>query len=383
MTLSRNRRSSRFLKALSDCADVLIVTHDNPDPDAIASSWALAVLVREKLAKPVRCIAGGAIVRAENARLVQLLKPPMELVDRFESGPDTGIVLVDCAPTSANQLLEGTGVKPLAVIDHHESGGPSFRVKFRDIRKNVAATATIAAGYLQDQEIEPSIDLATALVYAVETDALGWPVYTRADHRIISWATERADPNKLVDIRAAPLPRAYFADLLLAVESTHVFGNVALAFLPHAHGAEIVGEVADLLIRCDDFDRVLCAAAINGDTILSVRTTTAGGDASALVRRTLAGLGNGGGHTHRAGGKVSSATQGVPPAITESMQPSRDVASSTAIDVESINEEAKPKSTPLSRPMQAELRKRWLHACGVSNESGERLVAQSQIIENL
>ena len=57
---------------------VLIVMHDNPDPDAIATGWAIHRLVGERCGLPVRLVAGGEIVRAENRHMVELLNPPIE-----------------------------------------------------------------------------------------------------------------------------------------------------------------------------------------------------------------------------------------------------------------------------------------------------------------
>ena len=74
---ARQTRSDRLLGILSDYKQVLIVGHDNPDPDAIAAGWALFELVAEKLAKPVDLVAGGGIVRAENRHMVELLGPPI------------------------------------------------------------------------------------------------------------------------------------------------------------------------------------------------------------------------------------------------------------------------------------------------------------------
>ena len=48
MNTSRTTRSERLLRTLAPYQEVLIVTHDNPDPDGIAAGWAIAWLVEEK-----------------------------------------------------------------------------------------------------------------------------------------------------------------------------------------------------------------------------------------------------------------------------------------------------------------------------------------------
>ena len=47
------------------------------------------------------------------------------------------------------------------------------------------------------------------------------------------------------------------------------------AELPRAHGPEIVGEIADLLVRGDTIDVVFCGTFYHGNLILSVRTERA------------------------------------------------------------------------------------------------------------
>src|SRR5690606_25783102 len=119
--------------------EVVVVTHDNPDPDAIASGWGLSVLIRERLRKPVRLVAGGAIIRAENLRMVELLRPPIELLERIETSDNCAAVLVDCQPTGVNHLLTSSRLQPTAVIDHHQPKGNGAkrsgpRPRFTDIR---------------------------------------------------------------------------------------------------------------------------------------------------------------------------------------------------------------------------------------------------------
>ena len=156
MTTRRTKPSERFLKALAPYDQVFVVTHDNPDPDAIATGWAAALLVKERLGKKVRLVGGGDIVRAENRQMVKLLEPPIELVRDLEIPAHTAVVLVDCQARNQNHILRGEVVPVVAVIDHHESQGRPPRLPHWDVRPGVAASATIATSYLRDEKLEPS-----------------------------------------------------------------------------------------------------------------------------------------------------------------------------------------------------------------------------------
>jgi nanoRNase/pAp phosphatase (c-di-AMP/oligoRNAs hydrolase) len=350
MSAPRIPASERFLKAIGPYDQVFVVAHDNPDPDAVASGWALAWLVQERLGKRARLLGGGDIVRAENRHMVKLLEPPIELVGELECPPDTAVVLVDCQSGNQNHVFCQGPVEPLAVVDHHPSRAGRPRPAFRDVRPKVAATASIAASYLREQKLEPGRKLATALLFAIRTETRGCEThYSRLDRAVLTWLTERADPSLLAEIESAPLTREYYGDLILALQNTFLYDDVALCLLPRASGPEIVGEVADLLIRSESTWRVFCGAVVHDDLILSVRTERDDDDAAELVRKTLDGIGQGGGHLHRAGGRISGTGPG--PKITEDLQ--------------------------------EQLRNRWLDACGVQNRRGVRLVPKREIVENL
>jgi nanoRNase/pAp phosphatase (c-di-AMP/oligoRNAs hydrolase) len=343
-------KSEELLHVLSEFDRFLVVMHDNPDPDAIATGWGLQLLIRRRLHRPVRVIGGGAIVRAENRHLVELLQPPIELVDDLEVGEGATAILVDCGSEANNHLLTRKSLHPIAVIDHHVNEALETRPAFRDIRPHVAASASISASYLREQRIEPGAKLASAMIYALRTETCGSEThYSALDRSILPWLTERAEPALLAEIENAPLSRDYFGDLLLAMQSTFVYDRVALCFLPRASGAEIVGEVADLLIRCQGIQRVLCAAIVGADLVLSARTERDCGSAVTLLARTLEGLGGAGGHAHRAGGKITGVGRGA----------------------------------KVAEELSDELRRRWLKSCGVKRKRGTRLIAKRDIVENL
>lgn len=344
----RMKRSDRFLDAIAD-SDALILTHDNPDPDAIASGWGLALLVHEELGWAPRFMARGAIVRAENALLVKLLAPPLELVDSIPL-ESASIVVVDCVPTSTNNPLNGSDADVKAVIDHHEPKGLSFRVPFKDVRPNAAATASIVGTYLREQDVEPDAALATAMLYAIRSETAGQDTrLSRTDQATVRWLSGFADYGKLAEIENAPLSRAYYCDVLLAMETTFLYDDTAVAFLPQASGAETVGEIADLLVRCGGIERVLCGAVVAGDVVLSARTTCRGGNAVDSIGAVLRGYGHWGGHERRAGGKIPEV-------------PCRNGGLTSLFE---------------------ELKSRWLAACRIEQQRGTRLVRKQDILAAL
>lgn len=113
------KRSERFLKAIQRFDHLVILTHSYPDPDAMASSWGLKTLIETAVRIPCRVIAGGDVLHAENIKFIEMLCPPIELVDVYPPDVNDPIVFVDCQPTSGNHLLKNMVTEVAAVIDHH------------------------------------------------------------------------------------------------------------------------------------------------------------------------------------------------------------------------------------------------------------------------
>jgi nanoRNase/pAp phosphatase (c-di-AMP/oligoRNAs hydrolase) len=349
MTPNQVPRSDRLLESLEPAERVVVLTHTNPDPDAIASAWGIAALIEARTGKTARVIADGSVQRSENLKMIELLQPPLKLSAQLERQRDTAIVMTDCNPGGKNHLLRDRAQKAIAVIDHHYPCGDPFRVSHRDIRTHIVASATIVTEYMREQDFEPPAELATALLYAIQTDSMGQASFSKTDHRAVAWLTERADLNTLAQIHSAPRDRDYFGDVLQALTSTFVYEDSAVCFLPQANAPEVVAEVADQLIRCEGLHRVLCMASVGGNAIISVRTNEHGGHAGNLVSTVIDGIGHGGGHRNKAGGALQQRSD----------------------------------RNTVSTRLQSQLRQRWLSACSIRQSRGSRLVARRNIMSCL
>lgn len=67
-----NKRLEK-LKGMVKGKRVLILIHNNPDPDAIAAGWALSYLLKKKFAVNSRIVYGGRITRPENRTMIHRL----------------------------------------------------------------------------------------------------------------------------------------------------------------------------------------------------------------------------------------------------------------------------------------------------------------------
>ena len=93
------------LRKLPSKKRVLILPHENPDPDAIASAWGLSYLLKKKLGLTSTIIYSGLIGRAENRALVKHLNIPLVNYDPHVFESEQSIVMVDSQPYTGNNPL--------------------------------------------------------------------------------------------------------------------------------------------------------------------------------------------------------------------------------------------------------------------------------------
>ena len=179
------KRLEQLSAALSGRRSLLILTHDNPDPDSIASGWGLMRVARRIRRMQVDLAYGGMIGRSENRTLREVLRVPLRPLESLDLTRYQAVALVDCQPGTGNTSLPDD-FRPQVVIDHHPLRRQTREVPFYDVREEYGATATIVSEYLLASEVRLERKLATALFYAIkaETQNLGREA-SRADVRII------------------------------------------------------------------------------------------------------------------------------------------------------------------------------------------------------
>jgi nanoRNase/pAp phosphatase (c-di-AMP/oligoRNAs hydrolase) len=285
---------------------ILIVVHDNPDPDSLASAMALRHLFAMKLNRQATIAFSGMIGRSENLAMAKLLQIPLTPFQLLDLKDYQVICLLDSQPeTGNNSLPPGTRVD--LVIDHHPMREASAACKWVDIRPEYGTTATILYEYLKVQGVSLGTKLATALFYAIksETQDLGREA-TRPDRGAYLVLFPLANKTLLNSITRPRLPREYFIALHAALEHALIYDNVLIATLKAVQFPEVVAELADLLLRLEGMETVLCMGHYNDEMILSIRTSSEQINAGELIRAIVDGVGKAGGHGMMAGGKIDN-----------------------------------------------------------------------------
>lgn len=304
-------RAARLVQLLAGKRNVLITTHEHPDPDALASAVGLCTLLQRTLkdATKVNVSIKGQISGGVNAVFVREADLHLVPWDEAALSEYDAILLVDVQPQFAFSPLPA-GVQPLGIIDHHR--GKSRRkldCPFCDVRTDVGATASIIFSYFMELEVPIRPALGATLLYAIESDlagAAGQP--GELDNVALSSLTLIADPRKLYQMRYVDLPQSYFAVYAQAIANAVFSENALTSHLDRIDSLEQPAVMADFLLRFDRVQWALVTAVTDGKLVLSLRTSVPKASAADVMRRLLAKIGEGGGHRTKAGGFVRLAT---------------------------------------------------------------------------
>jgi nanoRNase/pAp phosphatase (c-di-AMP/oligoRNAs hydrolase) len=292
------------LDRLKGRKSLLIYTHDNPDPDALAAALGLQRLAEHELGVKVTLAHGGIVGRAQNRAMVDNLKVPLTPVEQIDPDSFDTIALVDSQPETGNNSLPPQHRIDI-VIDHHPPRSGSARAAWCDIRPDLGATSTIVFEYLQARSVPVDTVLATAFFFALRTETrdLGRES-SDAERRAYLALVPLVDHGLIYRMSHPKVPRAHFAALDRALRSALVYGDLVAVNLGVLGYPDLVAEIADLLLSYDDARFVLCLGRYGDHAYLSLRTEADNARAGTVMRAVVAHDGAAGGHGTMAGARL-------------------------------------------------------------------------------
>ncbi|MFB6142496.1 MAG: DHH family phosphoesterase [Halorientalis sp.] len=280
-----------------------IVTHDNPDPDAIASAVSLARIADSFDVEADVCYYG-EITHQENRAFVNLLE-----FDLTQLGPDAdtekygGFALVDHSRPGVNdQLPPDTPVD--IVIDHHPPRAP-IEGKFVDLRSDVGATSTLLVEYLQALGIDLDEQVATALLFGIRVDT---DDFTReaspADFEAAAAVVPLANFGTLERIESPSVSGDTFETIASAIRNRRQRGQVLTSCVGDLPDRDSLAQAADRLLGMEGVTTTVVYGIREGTIFISGRARGADIDLGETLRDAFAPIGSAGGHADMAGAQI-------------------------------------------------------------------------------
>jgi nanoRNase/pAp phosphatase (c-di-AMP/oligoRNAs hydrolase) len=302
------RKVAKLLEILSIKKNILIVAHDNPDPDTLASAFALRGLINRKIKAEVTIGYGGIIGRAENRAMIRHLNIPLKHLDEFDPSKYDAAILVDSQQRTGQSSLPEM-VEPDVIIDHHPVRPESKTIEFHDIQSRIGATSTILTQYYMALGLEPDAREATALLYGIKSDTrdLGRET-SKHDLEAYLYLYQLANLRLLAKIEYAELPANYFKVYDRAIDGATTFNGAVVSFIGDIDNPDMVAEMADTLIRLEGASCALVGGYHDQKIFVSLRTKNSDIDAGKLVQRVIGKLGPSGGHGSMSAGRITLET---------------------------------------------------------------------------
>lgn len=173
----------KTINAIRKHKSFLVITHINPDGDALGSQLAVARML-EELGKKVYILA-----EKDTPPAYKFLPDINKIKTNFRKfkGKFDALIIVDCTEISRiGMLKEVIGGKLKIKIDHHPGGGDKGDIIF----KNTSSGATAELVYILFKKLGVKIDKKTAtLLYtgiATDTGSFRYSNTTSLTHKIIS-----------------------------------------------------------------------------------------------------------------------------------------------------------------------------------------------------
>jgi nanoRNase/pAp phosphatase (c-di-AMP/oligoRNAs hydrolase) len=300
-----SRRLVTLLDVLKSLTGPLaVVMHDNPDPDAIASAIALATIADAVGVDADPCYFG-EISHQENRALVNLLDVDLRnLEDGSEIDEYAGVALVDHSRPGVNDgLSPETEID--VVIDHHPPRAP-VQATYVDLRSEVGSTSTLLADYLNRFDLEPSREVATALLYGIRVDTRDFTrEVAEADFEAAATLLPYVDNDILQRVETPNMSAAVFDTLSRAIQDRTVRGDVIVSCVGFIRDRDSLAQAAEHLLNMEGI-RISLVYGIRDDTVyVSGRARGTSIDLGEMLRDALGSIGSAGGHADMAGAQLS------------------------------------------------------------------------------
>jgi len=296
-------RLEALLEAVHAVDELVIVPHNDPDPDAIAAAVALRYLLGEVLGLECRILYRGIVGRAENKALLRYLDNPLSRLPVADPCPPLPLALIDTQPGAGNNSLSNDCDLRI-VFDHHPYREETRQAPFSDVRPKIGAASTMLTEYLRAAGITPPAWLATTLFYGIKTDTMGLSRGTYQDDVDAYFFLQPSiEIDALAQIERAQVPPQYFRSLVAALQAARVYDNLLLSYVGRLAYPGLAAEMADLMLRLEGAEWVVCYGAYKEELILSIRTTR-DSQADQVVQQIVGELGTAGGHGALAGGQI-------------------------------------------------------------------------------
>lgn len=309
-------KKDAFVKLVDEHKDKrwVICSHDNPDPDSIASCWGMVHILGFLGVEDTVMTYCGEISHPQNRAMLNVLAISLKKWEDLKPPDDAVYVFVDC---SFGQKHISIRNKPRLVVDHHKISTIDKEILFLHDEVGACSTLILDLALLvthskeseaeagengMQQCFDPDEDgtkeLATALAIGIKADTLDFLNETTTEN---DYQAFRLLGKHLSDEKFGRIVNYEFPPYVLDYEKT-AWENKRPEYVPHFitglkyiddSKSDCIPTIADKLMRLQGVQTVVVYGIVANCIRASVRTSSAALDCQTLCDDVF-GKGNGG-----------------------------------------------------------------------------------------
>ena len=278
--------------------NIIIQTHNFPDPDAIGSAFGLKKFlaangIDSKLAYD------GKIDKNTTKRMIEMFNIDISAIDSLEGITEEDYVITVDGQKLNSNFTDMTGDE-IACIDHHP-WTTDYVYKYVDHRI-CGACCSMIANYFMESGIDPDNETATALLFGLKMDTANFSRgVTDFDITAFGFLHKLADDEKINQLINSNIELSDLKAYGMAFENIVVYDKIGFSHINLDCPDALVAMVSDFILSLEAVDVSVIYADRNGGYKFSIRSEIPAINAGKLAKAALAGYGEGGGHSTMAG----------------------------------------------------------------------------------
>lgn len=292
----------RLLGFVESTESLLIVCHNNPDPDAIGSAVGIEHISEFAAVPQTEITYGGQISHQQNRAMINTLDIELTPFEDISLDAFERIAFVDHSVPGRNNPVP-SDTPPDIILDHHSGDEPA--AEFVDHRPDVGATATLVTEYIRELPTELTDRLATILLFAIHRETLGFSRGTTpAEHAIAAYLHPPADHGTIQTLVGSVFTPETLSGIGKAITNREVRGSCLVSTVGRTTERDILPQAADYMMKLAGVSTTVVFGIIEDTIHISARTDNSQLDIGALMSDAFDEIGSAGGHGNMAGAQV-------------------------------------------------------------------------------
>ena len=300
-----NKTADLFIEAVSRYNSIVIYIPGSPDPDAIASAYAIKVILKH-LSIESDIFAEKKLSLPQNQAFLDLLKIPVIFGKNLNTQKYDAYIVPDFQNNRVEKI--GDQIPCAAHIDHHGESNQSIKSDFSLIRTDSGSTSTLVALIMKNTDIffndREMTSIATALTFGIQTDTDKYDHTTPLDVEALNYLEKFVDRKLLSGINSMPVSPATLLCYNKSKSNEVVYkdwGIYGIGYID-AKNRDSIAISADMILKNSEHKTVAIFALIENHKKselyldVSLRSESASVDLNRVIKRITP---NGGGRQYK------------------------------------------------------------------------------------